>query len=100
MSGGPPESPARFEQVVVCSGHMIDAPDRRTPRFPPNHAEAVREQIARQLTAWNVNDRALAIWDEKPSGDGPGGTSDFEKRIRSSGGEVKIINPTLWEQIP
>jgi tetratricopeptide (TPR) repeat protein len=38
---------------------------------------------------------ALLVWDEKPTGDGPGGTSDFAVRIRKLGGRLApIINPT------
>jgi hypothetical protein len=37
---------------------------------------------------------AILVWDEKETGDGPGGTSDFERRIRSSHGQVAVINPT------
>jgi hypothetical protein len=37
---------------------------------------------------------ALLVWDEKLSGDGPGGTSDFAARIKSSGDHLKIINPS------
>ena len=37
---------------------------------------------------------ALLVWDEKPTGDGPGGTSDFEARVRQLGGHREIINPT------
>ena len=37
---------------------------------------------------------ALLVWDEKPTGDGPGGTSDFEQKVRDLGGLVEIINPT------
>ena len=37
---------------------------------------------------------ALLVWDEKSTGDGPGGTSDFQQKICDLGGEVEIINPT------
>jgi hypothetical protein len=37
---------------------------------------------------------AILVWDEKATGDGPGGTSDFEQRIRQSHGTVAVINPT------
>jgi hypothetical protein len=37
---------------------------------------------------------ALLVWDEKPTGDGPGGTSDFAARIREIGGQLAVINPT------
>lgn len=36
---------------------------------------------------------ALLVWDQKPAGDGPGGTSDFAVRIRAAGGQVVIIDP-------
>lgn len=38
---------------------------------------------------------ALVVWDEKSTGDGPGGTSDFVSRVAQSGGHVEPpINPT------
>lgn len=37
---------------------------------------------------------ALLVWDEKPTGDGLGGTSDFAKKIHQYGGNISIINPT------
>ena len=37
---------------------------------------------------------ALLVWDEKSTGDGPGGTADFQQKICDLGGEVEIINPT------
>jgi hypothetical protein len=191
---------SQFCRVVVCSGHMIDQPNRKAPRFP-RHKEAIaRQQIAEQLGAWGIGSGDLAIcggaqgadllfaeccvalgaqvhllialpeeeflrrsvhlegadwedryfevaknakvfkffqedflkdfspelnaidnvfarnnlwmlhtahdaartgelfailvWDEKETGDGPGGTSDFEQRIRQSHGTVAVINPT------
>lgn len=37
---------------------------------------------------------ALLVWDEKSTGDGQGGTSDFARTIQESGGQIAIINPT------
>ena len=38
---------------------------------------------------------ALLVWDEKPTGDGPGGTSDFAARVKQLGGRLApVINPT------
>ncbi len=189
-----PHPSAHFDKIAICSGHMIDAPDRKMPRFPAAKAEAVRAKIAAQLAKWEIgagdlavcggacgadilfaeeglrrgakirlllaqdvadfvrdsvrhagNDwverfhalrgkaevaaqperlgppppdvsiygrtnlwmintarveaadsakiRALLVWDEKPTGDGPGGTSDFEARVRNLGGLTEIINP-------
>jgi len=36
---------------------------------------------------------AILVWDERPTGDGPGGTSDFAARVTRAGGEIAIINP-------
>ena len=36
---------------------------------------------------------ALLVWDEQPTGDGPGGTSDFARRIAGCGSQLKILNP-------
>jgi tetratricopeptide (TPR) repeat protein len=193
--GDLPHRSVRFDKVVICSGHMIDKPDRKMPRFPLGKAEAVRAKIALQLEEWKVgagdlavcggacgadilfaeeslrrgaqlrlllaqevddfirdsvrhagndwvqrfhalrhkaeiatqperlgkepNDvsiyartnlwiintarveaadpgkiYALLVWDEKPRGDGPGGTSDFQQKVCDLGGQVEIINPT------
>jgi tetratricopeptide (TPR) repeat protein len=38
---------------------------------------------------------AVLVWDEKPTGDGAGGTSDFAARVKQLGGRLApIINPT------
>lgn len=38
---------------------------------------------------------AVMVWDEKPTGDGPGGTSDFAARVERLGGRLApVINPT------
>jgi hypothetical protein len=191
---------SQFRRVVVCSGHMLDQPDRPNPRFPPSKAAIVRDCIADQLNHWEIGAGDLAIcggaqgtdilfaeccvalgaqvyllialpeaeflrrsvhlegadwenryfelsrhcniskyfqedffkyfselltaidnvfarnnlwminialeqtdaeglfailvWDERETGDGPGGTSDFAARIHEAQGEVAIINPT------
>src|SRR5207244_10874615 len=38
-------------KFVVFSGHMLDAPDRRTPRFPPSKENEVKELLEKQLAA-------------------------------------------------
>jgi len=40
--------------VVVCTGHMLDQPDRFTPRFPAPLVPAVREALDRELAALNA----------------------------------------------
>jgi len=41
-------------KLVVFSGHMLDAPDRRTPRFPPSKENEIKELLEKQLTAMNA----------------------------------------------
>jgi hypothetical protein len=36
---------------------------------------------------------ALLVWDEKSTGDGPGGTSDFQEKVCQLGASLEIINP-------
>lgn len=49
---------------------------------------------ARAETDNPENIYALLVWDEKPAGDGAGGTSDFAARIKDMGGHLAVINPT------
>lgn len=186
----------QFSKVVVFSGHMIDRPERKNPRFPASQQGIVRQQITSQLQTWRIgatdlaicggacggdilfaeacthlgatvrlyiplpeaefitrsvrlentnweeryqklsnhphvskyyqqdarlkiaeeisvfernnlwiidsasqlapsgNLFALLVWDEKPTGDGSGGTSDFAHKIEKIGGHIAIINPT------
>lgn len=37
---------------------------------------------------------AALVWDEKPTGDGPGGTSHFADEVRRLSGNLEIVNPT------
>jgi class 3 adenylate cyclase/tetratricopeptide (TPR) repeat protein len=41
-------------KLVVFSGHMIDAADRRNPRFPPSKEAEVKELLGKQLAAMNA----------------------------------------------
>jgi len=41
-------------KLVVFSGHMLDAPDRRTPRFPPSKENEIKELLEKQLAAMNA----------------------------------------------
>jgi hypothetical protein len=54
-------SKQRFEKIMVCSGHMIDAPDRQKPRFPPEKETVVRAHIARALARWQAGSSDLGI---------------------------------------
>lgn len=41
-------------KLVVFSGHMIDAPDRRTPRFPAEKEGEIKALLEKQLAAMNA----------------------------------------------
>jgi hypothetical protein len=41
-------------RAVVASGHLVDAPDRAHPRFPPTEVPRVAEEIRRALNAFGV----------------------------------------------
>jgi tetratricopeptide (TPR) repeat protein len=50
-----------FDKVVVSSGHMVDAPGRPSPRFPPSAENTVRRRIAAALDIWQVGEGDLGI---------------------------------------
>src|SRR5204863_209323 len=41
-------------KLVIFPGHMIDAPDRRIPRFPSEKEDAIRQLLETQLDAMNA----------------------------------------------
>ena len=43
-----------IDRVAVFSGHMVDAPDPASPRFPVSKVDAVRRAIAEQLQRLNI----------------------------------------------
>lgn len=188
-----PPMPPPDRKVVLCSGHMIDEPDRPDERFPPEKEAGVREALAEHLDGWRIGTgdlaicggargadilfaelcrergatvqlylalpkgeflrrsvrlegtswerrfldlavtcdvfdqheqlgapprgtdvfqrnnvwildvartetgsgglRAVLVWDERPTGDGAGGTSHFAARVRSLDGRIAIVNP-------
>lgn len=77
---------ADFGKVVVFSGHMIDAPDRFEPRFPPSKEGIVREQMAQKLDAWEIGPGDLAI-----CGGARGGDILFAELCADRGAHVKLF---------
>jgi hypothetical protein len=62
----PPFEP---RQVFLFSGHMMDAPDRPTPRFPAEKELIVVEKIAAALDALNAGPGDLALTQGASGGD-------------------------------
>jgi hypothetical protein len=60
----PPANPrcdAFPRRVLLFSGHMIDAPDRGVPRFPPDREPAARVALERLLDELNAGPADLGI---------------------------------------
>jgi len=69
---------------------VLGPPARGEDAFERNNRW--RLEVARALVP-PERIRALLVWDERPAGDGPGGTADFAARVAGSG-RVTVINPT------
>jgi hypothetical protein len=50
-----------FSLVVVASGHMIDRPERTSPRFPANAAPTVTEAVRSALNDWGAGPGTLLV---------------------------------------
>ncbi|HJP92153.1 MAG TPA: hypothetical protein VJ875_09375 [Pyrinomonadaceae bacterium] len=48
------------ERVLLFTGHMIDAPDRETPRFPADKVEIARQNIAEAVAAEQQKSEGIA----------------------------------------
>jgi uncharacterized protein len=47
--------------VVVVSGHMVDAPDRPVPRFPATEVARVTDEIVGALDRWSVGEQTTVV---------------------------------------
>tara|TARA_R110002072_G_scaffold155657_2_gene306099 strand:+ start:159157 stop:161577 length:2421 start_codon:yes stop_codon:yes gene_type:complete len=74
-----------ISKVVVFSGHMIDRPDRSTPRFPPKLTESVQKTIEK----WIDDNKAFIGYSSAACG------SDllFQQAIQKRGGASHIVLP-------
>ena len=57
----PPEKAWTPRQVFLFSGHMIDAPDREEPRFPPDKEKFAADAIAAKLDELGAGPKDLAL---------------------------------------
>lgn len=48
------KSEQHLSRIAAFTGHMVDAPGRKTPRFPESKVQTVREEIAKCLGELNI----------------------------------------------
>lgn len=78
---------------VFLQSDRLKSPPKGTSVFARNNLWMIN--TARVEANDPKNLYAVLVWDEKPTGDGPGGTSDFAVRVKKLGGRLApIINPT------
>jgi tetratricopeptide (TPR) repeat protein len=56
-----PEALGKPQRVILFSGHMIDKPDRPTPRFPASKEPVAAKEIERTLDELNASAGDLAL---------------------------------------
>ena len=78
MSGPP--------RVVVVSGHMVDAPGRPEPRFPPEQVARVDAEVREALDAWGVDGSTTLI-----TGGARGADLLAAEAARERGAEVRVV---------
>ena len=76
----------RYGKVVIGSGHMIDTPDRETPRFTPEMEAAVRAAIAQRLEQWTIGRGDLAV-----CGGARGADILFAEECERRGSSVRLL---------
>lgn len=75
-------------RVILFSGHRIDAPDRRTPRFPAEREALAARCIAEALDEWEVGPDDLAL-----AQGGSGGDILFLEACRARGARLEMLLP-------
>lgn len=71
--------------VVAFTGHLLDLPSRQVPRFPPEHAEAVKRRIVAELAEL---DARIGY-----SSAACGSDVLFLEAMQERGGETNVILP-------
>ena len=84
----PERSPDQPHKVVLFSGHMIDAPDRVKPRFPPDKEPLAARAIASALADLEVGPGDLCI-----CGGACGGDLLFAEAAIARGAQLELYIP-------
>ncbi|MBL8694075.1 MAG: hypothetical protein JNJ88_08260 [Planctomycetes bacterium] len=78
----------RPRRVLLYSGHRIDAPNRKSPRFPAQLEPTVRAMLSRHLDRWNIGPGDLAL------GSGANGGDILVLELcRERGADIQVLLP-------
>ena len=75
-------------QVILFSGHMIDAPDRTPPRFPPDKEAIAAQKIAETLDELGADSQDLGVTQGACGGD-----ILFAEACRQRGVKLQLLQP-------
>ena len=75
-------------RVLLFTGHMIDAPDRAEPRFPPNKVDVARQKITEAITSEQQISGGIAYG---VAGCASGGDIIFHKACEAMGIPTRIF---------
>lgn len=84
----PPEAQWQPRQVLLFSGHMVDAPDRPTPRFPLDKVPLAEAEIATALDQLSVGPDDLALTQGASGGD-----LIFAEACQARGIRLQLMQP-------
>ena len=76
--------------VVACFGHMVDAPNRPSPRFPASSEKMVAAAIQEQLAACNASVGVVSL--------ASGADILFAEALLDRGAEVHLVLPLNIEE--
>ena len=77
-----------YRKVFLFSGHMIDAPDRPTPRFPPD-----KETVASAAIATTLDTQVCGPSDLGICGGACGGDLIFAELVLARGAHLEMLLP-------
>lgn len=84
------ETAMNLPGIAIFSGHMIDRPNRKTPRFPAYAEEQVRRELAKIIHDKNIQIAYVSC--------ACGGDIIFAEEVLKAGGECIIQPPLPLEQ--
>ena len=84
----PPPAASAPRRVLLFTGHMIDAPDRAEPRFPPSKVDVARQKITEAITSEQQISGGIAYG---VAGCASGGDIIFHKACEAMGIPTRIF---------